>query len=315
MNAPDPLAKAIWVFPGEAPSDEPLTEGQTYKLEWAYQTGAQFSGPMLSLEQDINFSTAGGGDEDWQVVIAPFDVNTEGETTEYNWTVPYDIGFEQYYLPNETHGRYRLRLTDAFTQVEESTTFQFVFVNSQTNPVTTDFNTSTSMNESVSENLNNLSSDAEGDNLTFSIVSQPSNGSVSIDTDDVFTYTPATDWSGTDTFTYQANDGVLDSNISTITVMVGNSITINSHTYANTWQTHYSYLPLDYDSVFEVVGGTVTEHNSPKGEIQFRKCNNDGVIEGTSIPVSCDNEGKFYILMSILAIVFICGSKSAFWDC
>ncbi len=301
VNAPDPLAKAIWIFPGESPSDEPLTEGQTYKLQWAYQVGAQFSSPMLSLEQDMNYSTAGGGNEDWQVVIAPFDVNSEGETTEYNWTVPYDIGFEQYYLPNETHGRYRLRLTDALTQVEESTTFQFLFVNSQSNPVTTDFNTSTSMNESVYENLNNLSSDAEGDNLTFSIVSPPSNGSVIIQSDDVFAYTPATDFTGNDSFTYQANDGVLDSNISTITIMVGNSITVNADVYANTRDDYIAYLPIDYTTVFDInenAPGGVENHigtsGTPKGQVSFVKCEN-GTMNSDANNVSCDNEGKYYI--------------------
>ena len=301
VNAPDPLAKAIWIFPGESPSDEPLTEGQTYKLQWTYQVGAQFSSPMLSLEQDVNFSNAGGGNEDWHVVIAPFDVNSEGTTTEYNWTVPYDIGFEQYYLPNETHGRYRLRLTDAFTQVEESTTSQFLFVNSQSNPVTTDFNTSTSMNESVSENLNNLSSDAEGDNLTFSIVSPPSNGSVIIQSDDVFVYTPATDFTGNDSFTYQANDGVLDSNISTITVMVGNSITVNADVYANTRDDYIAYLPIDYTTVFDInenAPGGVENHTgtsgTPKGQVSFVKCEN-GTMNSDANNVSCDNEGKYYI--------------------
>ena len=93
--SPDPLARAIWVFPGESPSDEPLTEGQTYKLQWAYQSGAQFPSPMLSLEQDMNYPNHG---QDWKVVIPPFDVNSEGVTTEYDWTVPADIGFEEYYF-------------------------------------------------------------------------------------------------------------------------------------------------------------------------------------------------------------------------
>ena len=62
----------------------------------------------------------------------------------------------------------------------------------------------------------------ENDNLTFSIVTQPSNGVIAID-EAIATYTPNTDWNGTDTFTYKANDGALDSNIGTVSVII-NSI-------------------------------------------------------------------------------------------
>ena len=173
--------------------------------------------------------------------------------------------------------------------------FKIYEIETNNAPESTDFITSTSVNESAYENLNNLTSDPDSDNLSFTIIDPPSNGTATIDSDDVLKYTPNNGFTGNDTFTYQANDGVLDSSISTITVMVGNSLTINAHTYANTWGGYYSYLPIDYDSTFEVVGGTVSEHNNPKGSIQFVKCNDSGIIEGTSTPISCDNEGKFYI--------------------
>jgi len=63
--------------------------------------------------------------------------------------------------------------------------------------------------------------DADGDDLTISIVSDVSNGSTSLSGSTV-TYTPTANYDGTDTFTYKANDGTVDSNIATATITVQN---------------------------------------------------------------------------------------------
>jgi hypothetical protein len=53
-------------------------------------------------------------------------------------------------------------------------------------------------------------SDVEGDTLSFAIASQPAHGTLTGIPPDV-TYLPATDYSGSDTFTFTVNDGTLDS--------------------------------------------------------------------------------------------------------
>ena len=63
-------------------------------------------------------------------------------------------------------------------------------------------------------------SDADGDPLTAVLIRDPSNGILSLDSDGSFKYFPDADFSGTDTFTYQANDGELDSNTATVTLTV-----------------------------------------------------------------------------------------------
>jgi hypothetical protein len=63
-------------------------------------------------------------------------------------------------------------------------------------------------------------SDPDGDTLTAVLVSNPSNGTLTLNTDGSFVYVPAEDFSGTDTFTYEANDGQLNSNVSTVTISV-----------------------------------------------------------------------------------------------
>ncbi|MEM1241833.1 MAG: DUF4347 domain-containing protein, partial [Cyanobacteria bacterium P01_H01_bin.26] len=67
----------------------------------------------------------------------------------------------------------------------------------------------------------NGDTDADGDALTATLVGNPSNGSVSLNSNGSFVYTPNAGFSGADSFTYQANDGTADSNLATVNVNVG----------------------------------------------------------------------------------------------
>ena len=66
--------------------------------------------------------------------------------------------------------------------------------------------------------------DLEADPLTYAIATDASHGSAAIDAAGTWTYTPALDYRGTDTFTFTANDGVLDSSAATITITVTNAV-------------------------------------------------------------------------------------------
>jgi hypothetical protein len=85
-------------------------------------------------------------------------------------------------------------------------------------PVTSD--TSATTNEETPVQIRLQATDADNDTLTFAIISQPAHGTVSISSGNVATYTPSTDYFGTDSFTFQANDGVANSNISAVTITV-----------------------------------------------------------------------------------------------
>ena len=67
--------------------------------------------------------------------------------------------------------------------------------------------------------INLSATDVENDNITFNIVQQTNNGSISI-SDSKVSYIPNENWFGTDTFTYQANDQSLGSNIATGTITI-----------------------------------------------------------------------------------------------
>ncbi|MEJ2559487.1 MAG: Ig-like domain-containing protein, partial [Anaerolineae bacterium] len=59
--------------------------------------------------------------------------------------------------------------------------------------------------------------DADGDPLTAVLVSDVSNGTLSLAPNGSFSYTPDLNFNGTDSFTYVANDGQADSNVATVT--------------------------------------------------------------------------------------------------
>lgn len=63
-------------------------------------------------------------------------------------------------------------------------------------------------------------SDVDGDVLTFAIDSQASHGSVIIETDGNFAYTPSLDFEGDDSFTFTVSDGVLVSEPAQVSVIV-----------------------------------------------------------------------------------------------
>ena len=67
-----------------------------------------------------------------------------------------------------------------------------------------------------------LSNDTDGNNdpLTVVLGNTVSHGALTLNADGSFTYTPTTGFLGTDSFTYQANDGSVDSNIAAVTVTV-----------------------------------------------------------------------------------------------
>ena len=62
--------------------------------------------------------------------------------------------------------------------------------------------------------------DPESNPLTAVLVANPTNGSLTLNADGSFVYTPDPNFDGTDTFTYRANDGTQNGNIATVTIDV-----------------------------------------------------------------------------------------------
>ena len=107
-------------------------------------------------------------------------------------------------------------------------------------------------------------SDPEGEPLTASLDTNPENGSVSVNEDGSFTYTPTDGFIGTDTFTYVANDGFRDSAATTVTIEVGNpnTFTVSESTFRG--DSVGTVIPLREDTtgdavIYEIVDDRVGE--------------------------------------------------------
>src|SRR6185312_9884100 len=80
---------------------------------------------------------------------------------------------------------------------------------------------STTEDKSVGGNVLINDGDVDGDALSAILVTGPAHGSLTLNADGSFTYTPAADYNGPDSFTYKANDGLADSNVATVSINVG----------------------------------------------------------------------------------------------
>ncbi len=63
-------------------------------------------------------------------------------------------------------------------------------------------------------------SDVDGDTLTADLVADVSHGTLLLNGNGSFSYTPDADFHGTDSFTYTASDGIHDSNVATVAITV-----------------------------------------------------------------------------------------------
>jgi len=97
-----------------------------------------------------------------------------------------------------------------------------ITVNSVNDKPTADDASFTAQEEtSLSNSLSGT--DPEGDQLTFAKATDPSNGSVIVNADGTFTYTPNENYSGSDSFTFTVSDGGDSSDPATVTILVTNT--------------------------------------------------------------------------------------------
>lgn len=62
--------------------------------------------------------------------------------------------------------------------------------------------------------------DADGSPLTYAKVRNPANGTLTLQPSGSYSYLPGLNFNGVDSFTFQANDGLADSNVATVTLTV-----------------------------------------------------------------------------------------------
>jgi len=169
---------------------------------------------------------------------------------------------------------------------------------------------STAHNTAVSSNVS--ATDGNGDTLTYSVVTNAANGTVSLNASNgAFTYTPDNDTSGTDSFTFRANDGQVNSNIATVSITVAAAPAANSAPVAQAQSVNVDHNTalsssvsatdvdgdaLTYAQVANATKGTVsfnangnftyTPNNGVSGADSFTFTANDGELTSSAATVS-----------------------------
>lgn len=156
-------------------------------------------------------------------------------------------------LPGWTDAKYLYEFDETYEQIP---IVNFIDVES-------DYNGSVELSAFQGSDLNNLP-------LTFEIVNQPTNGSI-VENNGVFTYTPNSDWFGTDIATYRCFNGVDYSKPAKIFLSVqsdvptANNISLesdyNGSMIVDLSATDPNNLPLTYEIVSQPSNGSITENN------------------------------------------------------
>lgn len=142
------------------------------------------------------------------------------------------------------------------TQVEK-----LVVETYQTNSAPITLNDAKITNEDAPTAINALANDndAENNNLTPTIVSAPAHGTVIINNDKTFTYTPNANYNGPDSFTYLVSDGLLNSNTASVNLTVnpvndGPTLTaLNGTAFSISWNGGIILVPNSLQITFNVV--------------------------------------------------------------
>jgi VCBS repeat-containing protein len=107
-----------------------------------------------------------------------------------------------------------------FTFVTERDFAFRTYVGPNTAPAASDDNYTTDEDTPLTGNVLSNDSDVDGTALTAVKVSDPAHGTLTLNSNGDFTYTPAPNYNGTDSFSYKANDAIADSNVVLVTITV-----------------------------------------------------------------------------------------------
>ena len=127
--------------------------------------------------------------------------------------------------------------------------------------------------EDVAKAITLVGTDADGDALTYTVVTNPAHGKLS-EAGAVRTYTPAADWSGTDSFTFKVNDGKADSNVATVSIAV---------TAANDQPIVSSFSP---GSLVTVPAGTTQAFSVDAWDVDGDALSYAWKLDGVAVPVT-----------------------------
>ena len=104
-------------------------------------------------------------------------------------------------------------------------------------------------------------SDVDGDRLAANLVSGPAHGTLILNSDGAFTYSPAGNFNGADSFTYKASDGTLDSNVATVAITVAAEQNLPPVAQADTYS-----MAEDTPLTVDAPSGVLANDSDPNGD-------------------------------------------------
>jgi hypothetical protein len=154
-----------------------------------------------------------------------------------------------------------------------------------------------------------------GTNLVAMVVNGPTNGTLNLNSNGGFSYSPATNFAGADSFVYQANDGGTNLGVATVSITVNPAIIVTAD---NQTRTYGAANPLLTGSIVGLQNGdniiaiysTVANTNSPVGGYpitiglldpdhklaNYAVTTNNGTltVNPATLTVTADNQSKIY---------------------
>ena len=117
--------------------------------------------------------------------------------------------------------------------------------------------------EGVAKNGQVSAIDPDNNPLTYSEVTGAAHGTVTLNSDGSFTYTPAASFSGVDSFTFLACDGIADSNVATVSIVVS---PVNQAPVAN----NDTYSTAENTTLTVAAPGVLANDKDPDGDRDHR---------------------------------------------
>ncbi len=244
LDGPTPLRYSATNLPSGASFDEPsrtftwtpnFTQAGDYTVMFTMADGAvppRTDSKTVAIKiNNVNRAPVADAksvmtDEDVAVTITLTGSDPDGQTVTFALGAQPTNGALTGTAPNVTYTpRKDFVGTDAFTYRTSDgsldsplATVTITVKNVNDAPVATP--QSIAVDEDTAKSVVLTGTDADGDQLTFMVTAAPTRGRLT-GTPPNLTYTPNTNFTGTDSFTFKANDGNADSNTGTITLSVG----------------------------------------------------------------------------------------------
>lgn len=132
-----------------------------------------------------------------------------GQNDNCQWTVQPGFNFDTIALTTVSSGSVSLEGSNDFGN---DPNFDTLFYLSNSAPVANNDSVTTNEDSAVSGNVLTNDTDSDGNPLIATKLTNPSHGTVTFAATGAFTYTPAANYNGSDSFTYSASDGTASAN-------------------------------------------------------------------------------------------------------